>query len=286
MPFGGIGIVGLGVMGGSLLLALRALDAGLRIYCSARSESARRWAGENGGTRTFESPAQFPEDLDLVILTIPARAFVDTVPVLLPRLSDNTLVTDVASSKRECIPCLSGLLGHRPYLSSHPMTGSEKTGVDGARADLYAGRKLVLTPHSPQSEKHLPRLQQFWESLGMQVIRMCPEEHDAAVAWVSHMPHLAIAALVRAVEKNAGGNLHPYRMAGTGMRDIARLAASNPELWCDIIAENIGPVASALDGLIDELAGTRDLLKNGHRADIRRYFEGAKEIHQRHRLGK
>ena len=183
------------------------------------------------------------------------------------------------------------------------MTGSEKTGTAGARDNLYEGRKVILSPHCKKAEIYVKTLGAFWEFLGSEVLVMSPEEHDHCVAWISHMPHLLIAAMVNAIhaasEKGitAGGesessekdNVSPFSAAGTGMRDISRLAASNPEMWRSIVMENIDAITDALKGMrgeIDEL----DKILTGSAEDegekLLEYFSRAKAIYETHQLGK
>ncbi len=278
-------------MGGSLLLALKARNFRGCVAACARSETDRRWALEHGAESACANPGELPRDADLGVLAVPAGAFDACVPPLVRALNSATLITDVASAKRAAIARLARLLGARPYLSSHPMAGSEKSGIAGARANLYEGRKVILTPHSAEARRHVPALTAFWSFLGAKVLVMDPEEHDRAVAWVSHMPHLAIAALVRAAAGEGAKKVDlagsPLRAAGTGMRDISRLASGNPEMWREIVLENLDEIRAALLGYgaeIENLAGVLERAAHDGGRELADYLMRARGIREEHHL--
>lgn len=284
-----IAIMGAGVMGGSLLLALRESSFSGRVHLYARSEQARKWAAENGADAVFGSPEELHQDEQLVFLATPSWSYKALVPGILKAVSKEALVSDMASAKSEVIPLLDSLLREQPYLSCHPMTGSEKIGLDGVDSKLYQNKKLILTPHSEQSRTHLPVMRDFFEALGMTVSVLPPDTHDRMVAWASHMPHLLISALVQGLRRGQDETASPFDVAGTGLRDISRLAASNPDLWRDIVMENRPAIRAALRGMCDELCFLTDLLEkaesdNGDR--LRNYLQEAKKIHREKGLGK
>lgn len=251
-----IGIVGMGVMGGSLLLAL---DEKYEAHVVSRGAPGRDWAMHHGARSAHTHASELPEDLDFIFLTSPSSVLAPLAEALAQR-PVGPIISDMASTKGEVVPQLTEILKDHPYLSCHPMCGSEKTGLEGAARELYQGKKVLLTPGGEQAENLIPAMGQFWENLGCCTLRLSPVDHDRAVAWVSHMPHLAIPAMVHAIDgaQREGGSI--FETAGTGLRDISRLAGSNPELWRDIVWENRSACRESLQGLVEALNRCQKLL--------------------------
>ena len=281
-----IAIVGLGVMGGSLLMALGELK-NCKVSVVSRNSMSQNWAKELGA-RVFETLEQLPQDLDFVFLATPSQNLKSMAQGLL-HLGPKTIISDMASTKGEVVVELESVLQGHSYLSCHPMCGSEKTGLEGARADLYRGRTVILTPHHAKSQQFEPALKKFWEDLSCRVVRLAPQQHDQAVAWVSHMPHLVIPILVQAIAK---GEIHSpgvFEVAGTGLRDISRLAASNPELWRDILMDNRDALKVAISGVQKELQLMSHILEEPHEAcaqHLQAYLSEARRIHKENGLTK
>jgi prephenate dehydrogenase len=252
-----VGIVGLGVMGGSLVMALA--DApDVDVFVVSRNDQSRSWARSCGAIPVGASQ-DLPEDLDFCFLATPSKTL-SKIASELGHLSASTIISDMASAKSEVVPELTRILKDQLFLSCHPMCGSEKTGLEGAKQDLYKSKTVVLTPASPSAEMAIDKMTSFWEQCGGRCVVMNPEAHDRAVAWVSHMPHMVIPAMVNAISVGDDRGDQPFDVAGTGLRDISRLASSNPELWRDIIMENQASIKIALDGVIEELKGVRSAL--------------------------
>ncbi len=249
-----VGIVGLGVMGGSLLMALSSRED-VEIVVVSRGAEGRAFAAGLGAVAVSEL-SSLPGDLDFCFLAAPSKTLVG-MATQLSKMGSRAIISDMASSKSEVVPSLTAALKGSRYLSCHPMCGSEKTGLAGARKDLYDGKTVVLTPNSAESESLQGEMERFWGSLGCRCVSLSPQVHDRAVAWVSHMPHLLIPALINAISVAEACGDQAFEVAGTGLRDISRLASSNPELWRDIIIENQASVKVALDGVIKELQSVR-----------------------------
>jgi prephenate dehydrogenase len=284
-----VGIVGLGVMGGSLLLALcQRNDSSDEIYIVTRSAESRAWAQKFQGVNVCSGTSELPSDLDWLFLTTPSQALPNIARDCL-HMSAETIISDMASSKGDVVTKLSMIFSRHAYLSCHPMCGSEKTGLDGAKADLYLNKTVILTPHDKKAEALIPQLENFWLNLQCRVLKLDPEEHDRSVAWVSHMPHLMIPALVQAIAKGQKGCPKVFDVAGTGLRDISRLAGSNPELWRDIFLENKPALKLALGGLLTELQHLDQVLSEDDvtcAVSLETYLSKAKSIHQKEGLSK
>lgn len=284
-----IAIVGLGVMGGSLLQTLSNDNTfSGELFVVSRSAPSAEWALSQGAKAVFEQPEQLPSDCDMVFLTTPSHVLPKMAQNLL-HLQASCLISDMASSKGEVVPQLAKILQGRRYLSCHPMCGSEKTGLDGAKAELYHEKTVILTPHDERSASEESDLRAFWEARSCKVLVLDPLEHDRSVAWVSHMPHLVIPALVQAISKGQKDCPQVFKVAGTGLRDISRLAGSNPELWRDIFLENKQSLHVALKGVLSELQQLDQVLEQSDDTcgpALQNYIQQAREIHCRESLSK
>ena len=281
-----VAIVGLGVMGGSLLMAL-AECRDCKVTVVSRNPKSQTWAKELGA-QVVDALGQLPRELDFVFLATPSQNLKSMAQGLL-HLGPKTIISDMASTKGEVVVELESVLQGHSYLSCHPMCGSEKTGLEGARADLYRGRTVILTPHNEKSTQFEPALKSFWEALGCRVLKLPPHRHDQAVAWVSHMPHLVIPMLVQAIAKGELMSPGIFEVAGTGLRDISRLAASNPELWRDILMDNREALKVAISGVQQELQLMTRMLEEppGICAQhLQDYLSEARRVHKEKGLAK
>lgn len=244
--FGVVAIVGRGLIGGSIELALRGrLPAGA---CRTvdRGEDLRG-IGE----------------ADLVILCAPVRTNIEILRELAPEVSGRTLITDVGSTKAAIVDAGAGLR----FIGGHPVAGSAQGGYANARADLFVGRPWILTRGGAAREDEA-RLERFVSALGAQPAWMAPDVHDRLFAFVSHLPQLTISSLMSVVADAVG--VDGLRWSGDGLRDSTRLAASPPEIWADVVATNAPAVRDALDALIAALTRLRD---DSTGAELARIFD-------------
>ena len=250
MNFGTVAILGPGLLGGSLALALaeRGLAKRLMIYArSPRALDEIRLAGVNA--ELTQNPSEAVRDADVVILCIPIEHMAGLVTEFRDALKPTALVTDVGSVKGSVVRDIEPLLeGRALWIGSHPMAGSEQTGFAAARADLFDGASVILTP-TEATHRDAERLaSQFWTALGANLAILAPEKHDQAIAAISHVPHVLAAALVN--HAVAHGDLN---LAGGGFRDTTRIASGSPELWAEILFANREAVAQSLRSFIDHL---------------------------------
>ena len=234
MNFGTVAILGPGLIGGSLALALadRGLAKRLMIYArSPRALDEIRTAGVDA--ELTQNPSEAVREADVVILCVPIEAMAGLIHECRDALKPTALVTDVGSVKGSVDRDLAPLLeGRALWIGSHPMAGSEQAGFSAARADLFEGAAVILTPtkHTHAETKRLA--EKFWTSLGARLYSLSPEAHDHAVAEISHMPHLAAAVLAAQV---SGESLD---LAAGGFRDTTRVASGSSELWTEILWAN------------------------------------------------
>ncbi len=250
-------IVGLGLLGGSLGLALKKAGFAGRILGSARRAETRAQALAMGAVdEAHAEPIEAVHGADLVILATPVAAILDNLPRLQPHLPPRALVTDVGSTKRRICEHAAKLYDQRPmFLGGHPMAGKERSGLENADARLFEGARYVLTPLKPEHSGDL-RVQAFRAliaSIGARAITSDPASHDVAVAYLSHLPQLLSSGLAGLVEeKNAAGGLS-LELAATGFRDVTRLADSPYSVWRDICLTNTENIQMALDALIQKM---------------------------------
>lgn len=250
-------IVGLGLLGGSLGLALKKAGFAGRIVGSARRAETRAQALALGAVdEAHAEPIEAVHGADLVILATPVAPILDNLTRLQPHLPPRALVTDVGSTKRRICEHAAKLYDQRPmFLGGHPMAGKERSGLENADARLFEGARYVLTPLKPEHSGDL-RVQAFRAliaSIGARAITSDPASHDVAVAYLSHLPQLLSSGLAGLVEeKNAAGDLS-LELAATGFRDVTRLADSPYSVWRDICLTNTENIQMALDALIQKM---------------------------------
>jgi prephenate dehydrogenase len=250
MNFGTVAILGPGLIGGSLALALaeRGLAKRLMIYArSPRALDEIRLAQVDA--ELTGNPSEAVRAADVVILCVPIEAMAGLVHEFRDALKPKALVTDVGSVKGSVVRDIEPLLENRAlWIGSHPMAGSERGGFAAARPDLFEGATVILTP-TKQTAHDAERLAgKFWTALGANLTILSPEKHDQMVAAVSHIPHLIASALV-----NHAVNFGDLDLAAGGFRDTTRVASGSPELWAEILLANHETVGFQLRQLIAQL---------------------------------
>ncbi len=249
---GSVLIVGSGLIGASIGLALRA--RGVSVWLEDTDPESVRVAVERGAGR----PGPPQDDPDLVIVSVPPVMTAQVVIESLRRYL-NATVSDVASTKTRLqreVESMAPDFGR--FVPGHPLAGREVSGPAAARADLFADRVWALTPSADTDPQRTAQVAGLIESLGAVVVTTTPEEHDRAVALTSHTPQV-VSSLVAAGLDSLG--TAEVRLSGQGLRDMTRLAASDPDLWTEILTSNAEPVSAAIDGLIERLAVVRDGLR-------------------------
>lgn len=267
-----IAIIGLGLMGSSLGLALKKRGSSLRIQAYARRAETRDCALALGAAdAVFETPAQAAAGADLVVICVPIWSIASLAKELIPALKPGAVVTDVGSTKTELVALMDALFSDidASFIGSHPIAGSEKTGVKAGNPDLYEGRMTVVCVSDGPAATAKEHVSNLWKSVGSEVVEMSAAEHDATLATTSHLPHMVAAALARSV------GVEKADFCGTGFRDTTRVASGSADMWVDIIDTNRAPLEAELDRFHEELQGLITILRSGNQADIRRWLEEA-----------
>jgi prephenate dehydrogenase len=272
-----VAILGVGLLGGSIGLRLKANAARaavpLRIAGVGRRRESLVEARDVGAIDSMHLDAlEVVGDCDLVILATPVGAFEPLLRQIRDRLSASTLVTDVGSTKARVVELADRLLGPGArFVASHPMAGSERKGPAHSRADLFDNALCILTPTPETPRDAIDDAEGLWRSLGMRTVQLAPREHDDALARVSHLPH-ALACLL--MNLPARGELD---LAATGFADMTRLAAGDPEMWRDIFLSNRKAMIEAVDGLTRSMSRFRALLDAADARGIEAFLESARD---------
>ena len=254
-PFENIAIVGFGLIGGSIALAIRERWPSIRITAVDRPPVLAHAAGSGAIDRTARNVADL-SGIDLLILAAPIEQNLRLLPEAAAIVGDGGLITDVGGTKRDIVNAARALSGARAaFVGGHPIGGAEQGGFAFARADLFHGRPWILTPDGSTSQEAIDRVTGFIKSLGARPTTMGADEHDRLMAFLSHLPQLTVSALMEVVgEATSSSGL---RLAGRGLVDSTRLASSPADVWRDVCASNAGDIGVALDLLIARLQQLR-----------------------------
>ncbi|HNB07698.1 MAG TPA: prephenate dehydrogenase/arogenate dehydrogenase family protein, partial [Thauera aminoaromatica] len=267
-----------GLIGGSFALALRRAGAVERIVgIGRRREVLERACALGVIDEIAEGWADALDGADLVLLAAPVGQTDAILAAMAPHLRPGTIVTDAGSTKRDVVAALRTHLGGAlaDVVPAHPIAGAEKSGVEAAFAELYMGRKVVLTPLPESRPEAVQKVRDAWEACGANVVGMTPQEHDRVFAAVSHLPHLLAFGLV---DDLAGRSNAPllFSHAASGFRDFTRIAGSHPEMWRDICVANRVALLEELDAYLGELARLRMMLVEGDGDGLEAVFERAR----------
>ena len=261
-----LGLVGCGLMGGSFALALKRAGLVKRVVGYSKSPSTTERARQLGVIDVAaESALLAVSGSDLVLVAVPVAATENTLKTIRPLVDGGMLVMDVGSTKRDVVDAARRALREKVgcFVPAHPIAGKEVSGIEHADASLYLGRQVILTP-LPQSDAALVhRATDLWSALGSQVLIMSPENHDAAFAAVSHLPHLLAFAFFSSVVNQPAGRDY-LSLAGPGFRDFTRIAASNPETWRDILVANREEVLKQSQRFRHALTALEHVIREGN----------------------
>lgn len=242
-----VAVVGVGLIGGSFAAALKKAGVAGSVLGAGRQQPTLARAQQLGLIDKAVSIEEAAATADLILLSVPVGATAAVLSRMAPHLRAETLITDAGSTKADVAVAARTALGDRvsQFIPGHPIAGAEASGPEAARADLYEGCTVVLTPLPENREADRTLLRQVWEACGARVVNMQPAAHDTALASVSHVPHF-LAAVFMAQVAGAADSDQRMALAGSGFRDFTRIAAGSPEMWRDIFVANRAAVLSEL----------------------------------------
>lgn len=277
--FGQVTIVGVGLIGGSLGLALRRRSLAQKVVGVDKNPENLRLAFEAGA---IDGIAPDLEEgvagAEVVVLATPVMETLDLLWALEKCLSPGTVVTDVGSTKAAICRCAAEAIPpHSWFIGGHPMTGSEQAGMPGADPYLFENAYYILTPLPATPLGALEKVRALAEGVGARVVEMEPEQHDAAVAFISHLPHLVAVALANVLAEVPQGESYLSLAAG-GFRDTTRVASGNPLIWRDIFLSNSRAVLEALAFFRLQLKRLEEAVRDGKGGEILHLLEKAKQL--------
>lgn len=278
MHFPKVTLVGVGLLGGSLGLALQRLKLAGRVEGYVRRDASIAECEQLGVVnRATTDLAAAVRDADLVVFCTPIAQMRALAEQCLPALKPGALVTDVGSVKGGVVAELEPLFAKAgaQFVGSHPMAGAERTGPAAARADLFEQAVCVVTPGAKTPAKAVKAMEEFWAAVGGRPLRLSPDQHDNLVARSSHLPHVVAAELANYVLSPAHPKEQPA-LCATGFRDTTRIAAGSPEMWRDIALANRKHLARALGVFIEDLQEFQRALEAGDPKALDEFFGTAK----------
>ncbi len=268
-----VAIVGVGLIGGSIGLALRKFDLAEKVIGIGRRQVSLRIARRVGAvTNTTIDLAKGVAEADLVVVCTSVGQIIEDVRRAAEHCPQRTLITDVGSAKQKIVEALDEDLPRDcRFVGSHPLAGKEKGGAGNADADLFDGRVVVVTPSSNSRAEDYDLIEEFWEGLGSVVIKMSAQQHDESLAVTSHLPHVAAVALAASVPEQL------FRLGGTGLRDTSRLAGGDPALWKQILGYNRDHVLAATQEYGSTLAAIYNAIRDDDQTQLEEILTKAKK---------
>jgi prephenate dehydrogenase len=276
VPIHRLAIVGTGLIGGSLSLALKQAGVVDEVIGLGRRRETLEQAKSLGLIDTIADSAAQIGNADVVMLATPMAQMQPVLRDIAPYLDENMIVTDAGSTKNDVIAAARKILGVKfsRFVPGHPIAGAESNGPQAARADLFIGRNVVLCPEAETDPAALERVTALWQATGAQVAQMDAAHHDRIFAAVSHLPHLAAFALVDDLAARPEAEEF-FRFAASGFRDFTRIAGSSPELWRDVALANRDALLAELSAYMNKLGEIAAALEKGDTAALEAIFSRA-----------
>ncbi len=261
-----LALIGCGLMGGSFAMALKRANVVNRIVGYSKSPLTTERACKMGIIdQAAESALLAVSGADVVLLAVPVAATEQTLKNIHPLIEPHMLVMDVGSTKRDVVDVARRVLKDKvpSFVPAHPIAGKELSGIQHADAALFDGRQVILTPIAHTHPEHVRRATELWTAVGGNVVQMTPEAHDAAFAAVSHLPHMLAFAYFSAIVGQPGGREF-LSLAGPGFRDFTRIAASDPDMWRDILLANREEILNQLSRFRHTLDALEHVMRSGN----------------------
>lgn len=278
-----LAVIGVGLIGGSLALALKRAGAVQEVIGCGRGEANLNKAVELGIIdRYVTDPAQAVEGADMVLLAVPLGGMRGVFESIRDSLAPDAVVTDAGSAKTCVVEDAKAVFGQPPpfLVPGHPIAGTEKSGASAALADLFVGRRVILTPLPETAADAKARVRRMWETAGAVVEEMDVRHHDEVLAATSHLPHVLAFALVDALGR-MGDSEEIFHYAAGGFRDFTRIASSDPIMWRDICLANRDALLGVLRNYQSELDAVADAIARADGRELQALFQRAKSARDR-----
>jgi prephenate dehydrogenase len=280
VKFNSVAIVGVGLIGGSFALSARQKGIFNHIVGIGRTPENLRKARDLNVVDEFTlNLDEGVKNAELVVIATPVSDIIPIIKKVLPALKKGAIITDVGSVKNEIMIetdklSLPGVF----FVGSHPIAGTENSGVEAAFSDLFLGKKCILTPSEKTDPSALEKIKNLWMSVGSEVFFMDSEQHDQILGAVSHLPHMIAFALVNYLHEINNEKESVFKFSGGGLKDITRIAASHPIMWKDIALMNKENLVNLMEGFQKTLEELKELINRGDGDELVRKFEESRRI--------
>lgn len=280
--FGVVSIVGVGLIGASLGLALKGAGVVREVIGVGRSSANLDQAKKMGAIDRVTDLAEAVQSSQWIVLCVPVAQMRAIFTQLEPHLGSNTLITDAGSTKSDIILAAKEVLGKKvcQFVPAHPIAGGAQHGAAAARADLFQGKQTIICQLQENSAADVALVEEFWKVLGSNIKRISAVQHDAIYAAVSHLPHILSYALMASV-LNSEDAEQKLGHAGAGFRDFTRIAASSPEMWRDICIANKQAILKELDQYLSVTGRLREMIAKEDAAGLEKVFQKASQARQK-----
>ena len=273
-----VAIFGIGLIGGSAAIDLRAAGFCTEIIGVGRSEQNCKLALELGLVDKIVSKEEAIEQADLIILTVPVNVLIDELKFVLDRVQPYQVITDMGSTKGIIIDAIKDHPNRKQYVASHPMAGTENSGPSAAISDLFKGKVCIICDKENSNTEAVELIEKMYTVLGMRLKYMDAHQHDMHAAYISHISHISsfvLAATVLEKEKDEEAILE---MAGGGFESTVRLAKSSPEMWAPIFQQNKNYLLEVMDTYIEKMYHFRNLINKNKNEELKEFMNSANEI--------
>jgi len=265
-----IGVIGLGLIGGSAALKLREQNFSGKILGYDKNEGHAREAVNLGIIDEGCDLDTLCDESDLIILAIPVNRALEVLPLAMAKVDPKTVVVDFGSTKQKICELADKLPNREQFVACHPIAGTENTGPGAAFAELYQGKVNIICNQEASSEHAIKLASKMTEALGMRIKFMASSSHDRHIAFVSHLSHISSFTLGQTVLEVENDEENIFDMAGSGFASTVRLAKSSPDMWAPIFTENADNILMVLDRYINNLNNFKTLIKEGREVDLNR----------------
>ena len=272
-----IGIIGLGLMGGSLAKAVKRYDIAKKVYGFTNSEKNKKDILELNLVDELVDLETLKKVSDVIILAIPVDAIISMFPNFLD-IDENTTIIDMGSTKEYIVKNIPEKI-RKNFIAAHPMTGTEKSGPKAAIDDLYEGKTVVLCDLEDNTEVHINRAYEIFQAIGMRIVVMNSSRHDIHACYMSHLPHLISFSLANTVM----GHEDPksiIALAAGGFKDMSRIAKSSPIMWSDIFKQNKKNLLDSMDLFEKHLKDARKLIEDENYDELQNWMKKANTLHE------
>ncbi len=267
--FNKVAIVGTGLIGGSMALAIKKKGLANEVIGVSRHKKSLLTAKKNGVIYRGSQNLGIIKDADLVVLAAPVNTILNLAEPISKIVKPDCIVTDVGSTKREIVSELEMVFPG--YVGSHPLAGSEKRGVVNAEAGIFCGTLCILTPTRKTDKKALDKIKKLWDAFGARVLLLPAGSHDKILSFVSHLPHVAAFSLISIIPEKY------LKFAASGLKDTTRIAASDSQLWSDIFLSNSKNISTAISSLQDVLSRIKSAINRKDRKLLASILKEAKK---------